>query len=77
MNAKTIEKERVEHIMPAPEGTTRTSATVYTKDLELFRILARLKYDKDPMNNAWIEAVKLFNEKNKDLFKQKYEELKE
>ena len=70
-------KKQVEQIMATIKGTTRTSATVYTKDLELFRIIARLKFDKDPMNNAWMEAVKLFNEENKDLFKDKYEELKE
>ncbi len=70
-------KKQVEQIMATIKRTTRTSATVYTKDLELFRIIARLKFDKDPMNNAWMEAVKLFNEENKDLFKDKYEELKE
>jgi hypothetical protein len=43
---------------------TRTSATVFTDDLKLFRTIARLKFDRDPMNNAWKEAVKLFNEKN-------------
>ena len=49
------------------EEETRTSATVLTQDLKIFRTLARLKFDKDPMNNAWKEAVKLFNEENKHL----------
>jgi hypothetical protein len=49
------------------EDETRTSATVFTQDLKVFRTLARLKFDKDPMNNAWKEAVKLFNEQNKHL----------
>lgn len=52
------------------EGTTRTSATVFTQDLKIFRVLARLKYENDPMNNAWKEAVKLFNEQNKHLLKE-------
>lgn len=54
---------------------TRTAATVYKEDLALMKILARLKFDKDPVNNAWKEAVKLFNQENKHLLKDKYDEI--
>lgn len=43
----------------------RTSATVNRKDFRLFKAIANLKFDKDPLNNAWQEAVKLFIENNK------------
>ncbi len=41
----------------------RTSATVNREDFKLFKALANLKYDTDPLNSAWQEAVKLFNER--------------
>lgn len=54
---------------------TRTSATVYTADLQLFKSIARLKFSKDPMNNAWKESVNLFIQENKHILKEKYDEL--
>jgi len=52
---------------------TRTSATVFKEDLQKFKALARLKFDEDPMNNAWKEAVKLFIKENKHLLKETYD----
>lgn len=52
---------------------TRTSATVFKEDLQKFKALARLKFDEDPMNNAWKEAVKLFIRENKHLLKETYD----
>lgn len=49
---------------------TRTSATVFKEDLQTFKAIARLKFDEDPMNNAWKEAVKLFIQDNKHLLKE-------
>lgn len=49
---------------------TRTSATVFKEDLQKFKAIARLKFDEDPMNNAWKEAVKLFIQENKHLLKE-------
>ena len=49
---------------------TRTSATVFKEDLQTFKALARLKFDNDPMNNAWKEAVKLFIQENKNLLEE-------
>ncbi len=46
---------------------TRTSATVFNEDFKMFKALCNLKFDKDPLNNGWKEAVQLFNVKNKDL----------
>ena len=46
----------------------RTSATVNKKDFRKFKALANLKYDNDPLNNAWQEAVRLFLEKYKNEF---------
>lgn len=37
--------------------------------LKLFKALAVLKYEKNPMQNAWDEALTLFIEKNKHLLK--------
>ena len=54
---------------------TRTSATVFKEDLQTFKALARLKFDNDPMNNAWKEAVKLFIQDNKKLLKETAEQI--
>ena len=54
---------------------TRTSATVFSEDLQTFKSIAKLKFEKDPMNNAWKEAVKLFNIENKYLLKEKFDEI--
>lgn len=48
----------------------RTSATVFKEDLQKFKAIARLKFDNDPMNNAWKEAMKLFIQENKPLLKE-------
>ena len=55
---------------------TRTAATVFKDDLELMKVLARLKFKSDPVNNAWKESIKLFNEENVHLLKEKYDEIK-
>ena len=62
---------------PIFEGNeeTRTSATVFTEDLQTFKSIAKLKFEKDPMNNAWKEAVKLFVIENKHLLKEKFDEI--
>lgn len=68
------EKEIKEHIFKAE---TRTAATVYVDDLKLFKALARLKFDSDPVNTAWKESVQLFIRENKHLLKDTYEGLSE
>lgn len=64
-----------EKTISTSDETTRTAATVYKNDLDLMKILARLKFDKDPVNSAWKEAIKLFNQENKHLLKEKYDEI--
>lgn len=54
---------------------TRTAATVFIDDLNLMKAIARLKFDKDPVNNAWKEAVQLFNRENKHLLEEAYKKL--
>ena len=54
---------------------TRTAATVFVEDLKLMKAIARLKFDNDPVNNAWKEAVKLFNNENKHLLEEAYAKL--
>nr|WP_319372505.1 hypothetical protein [uncultured Methanobacterium sp.] len=49
---------------------TRTSATVTSKKLVIFKAVAGLKYDEDPMNSAWEEAATLFLKHNKELLKE-------
>jgi hypothetical protein len=56
--------------------TTRTAATVYKNDLKVMKEIAQIKFNKDPMNSAWQEAVKLFIEENKDIYLKRYEEVK-
>ena len=56
---------------------TRTSATVFKEDLQKFKSIARLKFDTDPMNNAWKESVKLFIRENKHLLKETYDNIPE
>jgi len=46
---------------------TRTSATVTSKKLVIFKAIAGLKFEEDPMNSAWEEAVTLFLKDNKEL----------
>ncbi|MBF4474574.1 hypothetical protein [Methanobacterium formicicum] len=53
----------------------RTSATVFKDDLKTFKAIARLKFDSDPMNNAWKEAVILFIQQNKSLLKETAEQI--
>lgn len=55
---------------------TRTAATVFKDDLKVMKEIAQIKFDKDPMNSAWKEAVKLFIEANEDIYLRRYEELK-
>lgn len=57
------------------QSETRTSATVFKDDLQKFKSIARLKFEEDPMNNAWKEAVKLFIIENKNLLKETYEDI--
>lgn len=54
---------------------TRTSATVFKEDLQKFKSIARLKFEIDPMNNAWKEAVKLFIQENKHLLKETHDQI--
>lgn len=54
---------------------TRTAATVFVEDLKLMKAIARLKFDHDPMNNAWKEAVQLFNRENKHLLEEAHAKL--
>lgn len=65
-------KDGINREIPAE---TRTSATVFTVDLQLFKAIARLKFDSDPMNNAWKEAVNLFIHENKHILKEQYDDL--
>lgn len=48
---------------------TRTSATVTSTKLAIFKVVAGLKYEKDPMNSAWEEAVTLFLKNNEEYLK--------
>ncbi len=59
-----------------PTKTTRTAATVFVNDLKIMKEIAQIKFNKDPMNSAWQEAVKLFIEENKDVYLKRYEEVK-
>lgn len=52
--------------MTDKDNFLRTSATVNKKDFKLFKAIANLMYDKDPLNNAWQEAVRLFIEEHKN-----------
>lgn len=56
--------------------TTRTAATVFVEKLKTFKEIARIKYNKDPVNTAWQEAMDLFIEENKDVYLKRYEEVK-
>lgn len=55
---------------------TRTAATVFKDDLKIMKEIAQIKFNKDPMNSAWKEAVKLFITENEEIYLQRYEELK-
>jgi len=55
----------------------RTSATIFDEDFQIFKSIATLKFSKDPLNNAWKEAIKLFIKENKDILKESYENLPE
>jgi len=63
------------HDTNSTKEETRTAATVYVDDLKLMKAIARLKFSEDPVNNAWKEAVKLFNEQNKHLLREAYDKL--
>lgn len=56
---------------------SRTSATVPTLKLQIFKAVAGLKFEKDPMNSAWEEAVDLFLDINKEYLKKLNIELKD
>lgn len=56
---------------------TRTSATVSSTKLALFKIVAGLKFDEDPMNNAWEESVDLFLKENEMYLKELDIEIKD
>jgi len=45
------------------------SAKVPEGKLKIFKALAVLKYEKNPMQSSWEEAIDLFIEKNKHLLK--------
>jgi len=68
-----IMAEPTKPLFSPKQEETRTSATVFKEDLQKFKALARLKFDEDPMNNAWKEAVKLFIKENKHLLKETYD----
>jgi hypothetical protein len=57
-------------LLDKKQEITRTSATVFKEDLKTFKSIARLKFNTDPMNNAWKEAVKLFIQDNKKLLRE-------
>lgn len=57
------------------KNETRTTAKVFTEDLETFKTIARIKFDSDFVNNAWKEAVNLFIIENKDILLEKIEEI--
>ncbi len=54
----------------------RTSATVWYEDLAIFKEIANEKFDEDPMNNAWQEAVEMWISANADYIYKKAEEKK-
>lgn len=60
----------VRDIIMTDNLTTRTSATVTSKKLIIFKAVAGLKFDKDPMNSAWEEAVTLFIKANEEKLKE-------
>jgi hypothetical protein len=62
--------ENTKPLFSENQDETRTSATVFKEDLRKFKAIARLKFEEDPMNNAWKEAVKLFIQDNKHLLKE-------
>ena len=65
-----IMAENTKPLFNPKQEETRTSATVFKEDLQTFKAIARLKFDHDPMNNAWKEAVKLFIQENKKLLEE-------
>jgi hypothetical protein len=72
-----IMAEETKPLFSPNQEETRTSATVFKEDLQKFKSIARLKFDSDPMNNAWKEAVKLFIRENKHLLKETYDKIPE
>lgn len=58
------------------KGRMRTSASVQPEDLNVFKELANIKFDEDPMNNAWQEAVEMWIAKNITLYDEEAEEKK-
>jgi hypothetical protein len=67
----------VEDTKPLFKGKeeTRTSATVFTEDLQTFKAIAKIKFERDPMNNAFKEGMSLFIMENKYLLKEKFDEI--
>lgn len=70
METGELMAENTKPLFSPSQEEVRTSATVFKDDLKTFKSLARLKFDEDPMNNAWKEAVKLFIQENKILFEE-------
>lgn len=67
--AEAQEPKELWRVVPDNSDKTRTAITVFTDDLKVFTALARLKYEKDPVNTAWREAMNLFIDKNMELFR--------
>lgn len=59
------------------ENEIRTAATICKNDLKIMKEIARMKFDEDPVNSAWKEAVKLFIAKNRNFYLKRYKETKD
>lgn len=70
MEGSEVMVEDTKPLFNPVQEEVRTSATVFKDDLQTFKAIARLKFDKDPMNNAWKEAIKLFIQDNKGLLEE-------
>lgn len=58
------------------KGRMRTSASVMPEDLNVFKELANIKFNEDPMNNAWQEAIEMWIAANINLYDKEAEEKK-
>lgn len=77
-----VKKQENTDAQVSKDETKRTSVKVKLADFNVFNEIAQEKlaqgeYSKDALNNAWQEAVELYNEKNKHYLDLKIKRLQE
>ena len=77
-----VKKQENTDAQAAKNEIKRTSVKVKLSDFNIFNEIAQEKlaqgeYSKDALNNAWQEAVELYNEKNKHFLGLKIKRLQE